>query len=105
MPKRRRLRGFARCRQRRSVQHRGRAPNWKLVVPCESTQLIGTLVVYGLFMAPTGWPLVLMVWGYSVVSFMVVSGLKIGTYWLLEHSTGWQARHLAQFERSLRNST
>ena len=31
-------------------------PSWKLVVPCESTQLMGTLiVVYGWFMAPTGW--------------------------------------------------
>ena len=45
-------------------------PSWKLVIPCETTQLIGTLaVVYGWFMAPTGWPFVLMVWGYTLVSF------------------------------------
>ena len=49
-------------------------PSWKLVVPCETTQLVGTLVVvYGLFMAPTGWPLALLVWAYALVSFMVAS--------------------------------
>ena len=49
-------------------------PSWKLVVPCEATQLLGTLaVVYGWFMAPTGWPLALLVWGYALVSFMVAS--------------------------------
>ena len=32
-------------------------PSWKLVVPAEATQIVGTLVVvYGWFMAPTGWP-------------------------------------------------
>jgi len=40
-------------------------PSWKLVVPAEATQLLGTLVVvYGWFMTPTEWPLALMVWGY-----------------------------------------
>ncbi len=35
-------------------------PSWKLVVPAEATQLVGTLaVVYGWFMAPSGWPLAL----------------------------------------------
>jgi H+-transporting ATPase len=79
-------------------------PSWKLVVPCEMTQVFGTLVVvYGLFMVPTGWKLALMVWAYALVSFFIASGLKIGTYWLLEHNAGWQARHLAKFERSLRS--
>ena len=79
-------------------------PSWKLVVPCETTQIVGTLVVvYGLFMAPTGWPLALMVWGYALVSFFIGSALKIGTYWLLDHRAGFQVRHLARFERSLHN--
>lgn len=43
-----------------------------------------------------------MVWGYALVTFIIGSGLKIGTYWLLEHNAGWQARHLARFERSIR---
>ncbi len=73
-------------------------PSWKLVVPAETTQLIGTLVVvYGWFMAPTGWTLALMVWGYTLVSFMVASAIKIGTYQLLNHHPR-QARHLARIE-------
>ncbi len=78
-------------------------PSWKLVVPCEFTQLIGTLVVvYGWFMVPTGWPLVLMVWGYTLVSFMVASGIKVGTIRILERRTGWHARHLSRVEQQPR---
>jgi H+-transporting ATPase len=74
-------------------------PSWKLVVPCETTQLVGTLVVvYGWFMAPTGWVLVLMVWGYTLVSFFIASALKVGTYRLLEHRTAHHARHLNRIE-------
>ncbi len=74
-------------------------PNWKLIVPAEATQLIGTLVVvYGWVMAPTGWPLALLVWGYTLVSFMVASAVKIGTVWLLDHRSAWHIRHLAHIE-------
>ncbi len=74
-------------------------PSWKLVVPCETTQLIGTLVVvYGWFMAPTGWLYVLMVWGYTLVSFFVASAIKIGAYGLLDHRAASQARHLLRVE-------
>ncbi|MDF3809577.1 MULTISPECIES: plasma-membrane proton-efflux P-type ATPase [Rhodopseudomonas] len=74
-------------------------PSWKLVVPCESTQLIGTLVVvYGWFMSPTGWQLALMVWAYALVSFVVASLIKIETYRLLDHR-GSQSRHLRRIER------
>jgi H+-transporting ATPase len=77
-------------------------PNWKLVVPAETTQLLGTLVVvYGLFMAPTGWPLVLMVWAYTIVSFFVASAIKIGVYGLLDHRAARQARHLQRVEGRL----
>lgn len=74
-------------------------PSWKLVVPCEATQLLGTLaVVYGWFMAPTPWRLALLVWAYALVSFIIASYVKIGTYRLLEHRTGPDARHLARVE-------
>jgi H+-transporting ATPase len=74
-------------------------PSWKLVVPAEATQLVGTLaVVYGWFMAPTGWPLVLMVWAYTLVSFFVASAIKIGVYRLLDHSYDRQSRHLRRIE-------
>jgi len=74
-------------------------PSLKLVIPCETTQLIGTLVVvYGLLMAPTGWLLALMVWGYTLVSFLVASAIKIGTYRLLDHRAKYQSRHLLRIE-------
>ncbi|HUC61148.1 MAG TPA: plasma-membrane proton-efflux P-type ATPase [Alphaproteobacteria bacterium] len=74
-------------------------PSLKLVVPCEATQLAGTLiVVYGLFMAPTGWPYALMVWGYALVSFFVASAIKIGVYRLIDHRAARQTRHLARIE-------
>lgn len=74
-------------------------PSWKLVVPCEATQLVGTLVVvYGGLVAPTGWPLAIMVWGYTLVSFAVASTVKIGVYRLLEHRLARQSRHLARIE-------
>jgi H+-transporting ATPase len=76
-------------------------PSWKLVIPAETTQIVGTLVVvYGFFMAPTGWPLALLVWAYAIVSFAIASAAKIGTYWLLEHRTGWHLRHLHRIEQS-----
>ncbi len=74
-------------------------PSWKLVVPCETTQVVGTLaVVYGWFMAPTGWKLAVMVWAYALVLFGVASAIKIGTYRLLEYRTRHQVRHLDRIE-------
>ena len=80
-------------------------PSWKLVVPCEATQLIGTLVVvYGWFMAPTGWPLALMVWAYTLISFCVASAVKIGVYRLLDNRADYQARHLERVEAAVAHS-
>ncbi|GAJ30427.1 plasma-membrane proton-efflux P-type ATPase [Acidomonas methanolica] len=59
-------------------------PSWKLVVPCELAQAIGTItVVYGWFMAPTGWGLAAMVWGFALAEFVAASFLKWGVYKLL----------------------
>ena len=58
-------------------------------------------MVYGLFMAPTGWPLVLLVWAYSIVSFFVASAIKIEVYRLLDHRVARQARHLQRVEGRL----
>jgi H+-transporting ATPase len=75
-------------------------PSLKLVIPSELTQLAGTLaVVYGLFMAPTGWRLALLVWAYTLVSFFIASGLKIMTYRLLGYRAALHARHLERIER------
>jgi H+-transporting ATPase len=77
-------------------------PSWKLVVPCEATQLFGTLiVVYGVAMAPIGWWLALFVWGYTLVSFFVANVVKIWAYQLLRHVHPSHARHLARVERHI----
>lgn len=77
-------------------------PSWKLVVPCELTQLAGTLVVvYGGLMAPTGWPLALMVWGYTLVSLALASLIKIGVYRLLDRRAAQQAEYPTHAERPI----
>jgi H+-transporting ATPase len=74
-------------------------PSSKLVVPCELTQFVGTLiVVYGIAMAPTGWRLALLVWSYSIVSFFVANAVKVGTYRLIGYLTPWHMRHFARVE-------
>jgi H+-transporting ATPase len=75
-------------------------PSWKLVVPCETTQLFGTLlVVYGVAMAPIGWWLALFVWGYTLVSFFVANAVKIAAFRLVGQVTATHRRHLARIER------
>ncbi|WP_454754585.1 plasma-membrane proton-efflux P-type ATPase [Cupriavidus necator] len=77
-------------------------PSLKLVVPCELTQLVGTLVVvYGWFMAPTGWRYALLVWAYALVSFGVASVIKVWGYKVLDHRMARQARHLTRVEQHL----
>ncbi|HUO55049.1 MAG TPA: plasma-membrane proton-efflux P-type ATPase [Rhodoblastus sp.] len=74
-------------------------PNWKLVVPCETTQVLGTLiVVYGVAMAPIGWKLALFVWGYALISFFVANAVKVAAYRLMTHRSARSARHLARIE-------
>jgi H+-transporting ATPase len=74
-------------------------PSWKLVVPCEATQLLGTLiVVYGIAMAPIGWWMALFVWGYTLVSFFVANAVKIAAHRLIGHIVPSHARHLARIE-------
>jgi H+-transporting ATPase len=75
-------------------------PSWKLVVPCEATQLLGTLiVVFGIAMAPIGWWLAAFVWADTFVSFFVANAVKVGTYRLHGHLLPSHARHLARIER------
>ena len=74
-------------------------PSWRLIVPCEATQIAGTLaVVYGWFMTPTGWGLALLVWGYALAFFIIGSAIKIAVYRLLDHRSARQSRHLARIE-------
>jgi H+-transporting ATPase len=74
-------------------------PSWKLVVPCEVTQLFGTLiVVYGVAMAPTGWWVAGIVWAYTLISFFVANAIKVSTYRLIGHLAPSHVRHLAHVE-------
>jgi hypothetical protein len=49
-------------------------------------------------MAATGWPLALIAWAYTLVSFFVASAVKIEVYRLIGLESGRQARHLARVE-------
>jgi H+-transporting ATPase len=74
-------------------------PSWKLVILCETTQLLGTLiVVYRIAISPIGWWLALFVWGYTIVSFFVANAVKIAAYRLIGHVVASHARHLARIE-------
>jgi H+-transporting ATPase len=78
-------------------------PSLRLIAAAETTQLLGTLAaVYGWFVTPIGWRLALLVWGVSLVEFMVLSGVKILTYGALERGAlfGHQ-RYVRRIERSL----
>ena len=66
---------------------RTRGPFWSirpariLLVAVFGTQIVATLVaVYGLFMPPIGWGWALMVWGYSLVWFLVNDRVKLLAY-------------------------
>ena len=77
-------------------------PNWRLVVACETTQVIGTLAaVYGWGMTPLGWKYALAVWGYALAWFLINDVVKIETYRLLHLGTARHQRHLARINTSL----
>ena len=77
-------------------------PSWKLVVPAELTQIVGTLAaVYGVFMTPIGWKLALMVWGFAFLEFITSSALKVAVYRLFAHGLRRNRRHLERVETSL----
>jgi H+-transporting ATPase len=77
-------------------------PNWRLVVACEATQVIGTLAaVYGWGMTPLGWKYALAVWGYVLVWFFINDLVKIETYRLLHLGTARHQRYLARINSSL----
>jgi H+-transporting ATPase len=66
---------------------RTRRPFWSipparvLVAAVLGTQLVATLIaVYGLFMAPIGWQLALVVWGYALAWALVNDRIKLAAY-------------------------
>ncbi len=70
---------------------RTRGPFWSirpapiLLGAVLGTQLVATLItVYGLFMAPIGWGLALLVWGYALAWFLVNDRVKLVAYRILD---------------------
>jgi len=66
---------------------RTRGPFWSigpsrlLLAAVLATQAIATLIaVYGIFMAPIGWQLAGLVWGYALVMFLFQDRVKIAAY-------------------------
>ena len=58
-----------------------------LFFTAEITQIIGTLIaVYGVFMAPIGWILAGLVWGYALLAFLITDVLKIHFFKLMRHT-------------------
>ena len=63
---------------------RTRGPFWSirpaniLVIAVVSTQIVATLIaVFGLFMSPISWGLAGLVWGYSLLSFLLQDRVKL----------------------------
>ena len=66
---------------------RTRGPFWSfrpagiLVAAVLGTQFVATLIaVYGIFIAPIGWALALVVWAYAMVWFLITDALKVLFY-------------------------
>jgi H+-transporting ATPase len=75
-------------------------PDWRLFAALEGTQLAGTLVaVYGVLITPIGWGPALAVWGFSIVSLLVLNVLKVVFVRLLglaeDHQDGEEAPEAA----------
>jgi H+-transporting ATPase len=61
-------------------------PSKILFFTAEITQIAGTLLaVYGVFMTPLGWELAAFVWGYALLSFVIIDILKMQFFKILSH--------------------
>ncbi len=69
-----------------------------LFAAAEGTQIIATIfAVYGIFMAPIGWTLAIVVWLYSTLFFLINDQVKTKAYSLVNHA-GIRFRRLSQPE-------
>ena len=61
-------------------------PALSLLLTAELTQFAGTLIaVYGVVMAPIGWALAGLIWGYALLEFVVTDFIKIYIFKLINH--------------------
>ena len=56
-------------------------PSWKFFIPAFGSRIVGILiVVYGFFMEPISWHVVLYIWIYAIIWFLLNDQIKIWTY-------------------------
>jgi len=61
-------------------------PALSLLLTAEITQVAGTFIaVYGIVMAPIGWTLAGLIWGYALIEFVVTDFIKIYIFKLINH--------------------
>jgi len=61
-------------------------PALSLLLTAETTQVAGTFIaVYGIVMAPIGWALAGLIWGYALIEFVVSDFIKIYIFKLINH--------------------
>jgi len=77
-------------------------PNWKLLLSCEMTQVLGTLAaVYGWFVHPIGWGYALLVWAYALVWLFIDNLAKVWTIRALGPGTANYRQHFERARRPL----
>ncbi len=59
-------------------------PSPIMFITVEATQILATLfAVYGILVTPIGWSLAILVWGYALIWFLILDGIKVFTYRIL----------------------
>jgi H+-transporting ATPase len=62
-------------------------PSYRLFLATELTQIGGTLLaVYGFFMQPIGWIYAGLIWGYSIMFFLINDSVKVKAVKALNHN-------------------
>jgi H+-transporting ATPase len=74
-------------------------PNWKLLVVCESTQLVGLLVgVYGFgIMQPVGWAWGIFLLAFAIAELILTDAIKVAACSLMQR--GFTAKHRRRLSR------
>ena len=66
-------------------------PNLWMFLALEGTQVAGTLVaVFGILVAPIGWAVAGIVWAYAIVWIVMLDGVKVPTYRVLDRIRGME---------------
>ncbi len=70
-------------------------PSLKFFIPAFGSRIIGTIIaMYGIFMQPIGWRVVVYIWIYAILWFIFNDYVKIGAYKLLDLYKNRKSLHL-----------